>query len=156
MLCSCATTTQKFANSESFKSYSESTWDATNRSFLLFIRCSSEIVYKFHDERGERDGERMFWHEFWCSFRIQFDPRARGAQAATFKGFSNGKLMACHERFTVSFKLLDAGKIAPLSASKLFPCIPPGACIMWNSILKHTQCTTNIDGEWDCIERNVC
>lgn len=49
---------------------------------------------------------------------------ARGA-SCNFQGLLECKLMARHERFTVSFKLLDVWKIAPLSASKLFPCIPP-------------------------------
>lgn len=118
MLCSCAAT-QKFAISESFKSYSESTWDATKHSFLLFIRCCSEIVYKFAMMAFWRDGdgERMFCHEFWCSFQFNL---IFGAQNAAFNGLSNCKLMACHERFTFSFKLLDVWKIAPLSSSKLF------------------------------------
>lgn len=91
------------------------------RSFYLFDVAAK--LFTSFTTKGEREmASGCSGMNFDAAFNSIWS--ARGAQAATFKGFSNGKLMACHERFTVPFKLLDAGKIAPLSASKLSPCIP--------------------------------
>lgn len=53
MLCSCAATTQKFANCESFKSYSEVTWDATLRSYFYLFHVAAKLFTSFIETETE-------------------------------------------------------------------------------------------------------